>query len=290
MKINNISATNLNYKIFKQNNPKKKRNTNNSFQLLSVSSNAITANAIANISFKSSKNINTPEARKKEWELLVDSFNVYSDIMQVFKNLAPECAKEAKELYNLAKEDISTSPKDKRVTLEQTIWDGEIVPHKLLRKDSFGLPIYSASFEEGKISQIDEFDMSGNVSKIIKFNKETGDLISYQKNSDDQDKEYEFLIEYDSEYGINELAKYSEAPIKDKNGNTTFSRVIEFINFETLKRSEDVVTTPLGEEIEARRIFNFENLNTFDYCSSLKNGTEQGEKIRIENGNITKWE
>ena len=132
--------------------------------------------------------------------------------------------------------------------------------------------------------------MFGNVSKIIKFNPETGDLISYQKNSDDEDKEYDFLIEYNSEYGISELAKYSEAARKDKNGNTTFAKVIEFINSETLKHSEDVVTTPFGETLEAKRIYRFEGLNTFDYCSEIKNGTEQGERIRIENNNMTKWE
>ena len=35
--------------------------------------------------------------------------------------------------------------------------------------------------------------------------------------------------------------------------------------------------------------FNFENLSTFDYCSSVETSqgkVQQGEKIRIENNNI----
>ena len=290
MKINSISAINMDYKYLKLNESKISKKTNNDFQFSSVSSNAIIANTLANISFKSSKNINTPEARKKEWELIVDSFNVYANVMQVFRNLAPECAKEAKELYKLASEDIANTNNDKRLSIEYTIHDGEIVPYKSQRNDSFGLPIYSANFEEGKISEINEFDMFGNVSKIVKFDKETGDLISYKKNSSDADKEYEFLIEYESEYGVSELSKYSETPTKDKKGNITFAKVIEFVDSERLKYRESVITTPMGKEIESKRIFNFENLTTFDYCSSIINGIKQGEKIHIENSNMTSWE
>ena len=223
-------------------------------------------------------------------EIIVDAFNVYAGVMQVFRNTAPDCAKEAKELYKMASDDMQDVSNDSCLKLKQTIYNGEIVPHRLLRTDRIGQPIYSANFSKGKISQINAFDMAGNVSKVIKFNEETGDLLSYQRNFGNENTEYDFLIEYNSEYGISELAKYIEAPTKDKNGNTTFAKVVEFVNFEILKCRENVVTTPQGNEIESKRIFDFESLNTFDYCSYVKNGVEQGEKVRIENGNMTTWE
>lgn len=265
----------------------------NSFDFSSVSSNAIRANSLASISFKGKK-LGTTEARQREMEMIVEAFNVYADVMQVFRNTAPDCAKEAKELYKLVSQDIKNASNDKCLTLEQTIYNGKIVPYKLLRRDRLGQPIYLAEFSKGKIYQINEYDMSGNVSKVIKYNEETGDVLSYQKNADEKEYAYDYLIEYNSEYGISELAKYSEKQKKDANGNNQCAKVIAYVNDDTLEYKEDVVSTPQGEEIEAKRIFNFENLSTFDYCSSIsksKGGeVQQSEKIRIENSNMVLWE
>ena len=214
--------------------------------------------------------------------------------MQVFRNTAPNCAKEAKELYEMAANDMQDVSNDKCLKLKQTIYNGEIVPHRLLRTDRLGQPIYSADFSKGKISQINAFDMVGNVSKVIKFDEETGDLLSYQKNSNDENTEYDFLIEYDSEFGISELSKYFGTPTTEATGNKKYAKVIEFKNSERLEYKEDVVVSPQMGEIEAKRIFDFENLSTFDYSSvrkvSQNDEIDQGEKIRIENNNMVSWE
>ena len=195
MKINSFSAIKMDYKYSKSNDTKIIPKTNNNFQFSSISSNAIMTNTLTNISFKSCKSINTPEARKKEMEIIVDAFNVYAGVMQVFRNTAPDCAKEAKELYEMASDDMQDVSNDSCLKLKQTIFNGEIVPHRLLRTDRIGQPIYSADFSKGKISQINAFDMAGNVSKVIKFNEETGDLLSYQRNFGNENTEYDFLIE-----------------------------------------------------------------------------------------------
>ena len=294
MKINSIDTI----KSMQKNQQRNKFNffkqsaNGNSFDFSSVSSNAIRANSLASISFKGKK-LGTTEARQREMKVIVEAFNVYTDVMQVFRNTAPDCAKESKELYKLASQDIKNASNDKCLTLEQTIYNGEIVPHKLHRNDRLGQPIYSAEFSKGKISQINEYDMSGNVSKVIKYNEETGDVLSYQKNTDDKDYAYDYLIEYNSEYGISELAKYSEKPTQDSSGNYNYARVIEYVDEEILKYKEDVVSTPQGEEIKVKRMFDFENLSTFDYCSSISKSqsgeVQQSEKIRIKNNDMVFW-
>ena len=294
MKINSIDTIKSTCKNQQRNkfDFSKQSANGNSFDFSSVYSNAIRANSLVGISFKGKK-LGTPEARQREMEIIVEAFNVYADVMQVFRDTAPNCAKEAKELYALASDDVKNASQDKCLILEQTIYNSEIVPHRLLRKDRLGQPIYLAEFSKGKVSQINEYDMSGNVSKVIKYNEETGDVISYQKNTSDKDTEYDFLIEYNSEYGVSELAKYSEECKKDNSGNNNYAKVIEFVNDETLLYKEDVVTTAQGEEIEAKRIFNFDNLSTFDYCSGFSKTKDeeksQSEKIRIENNNMVSW-
>lgn len=292
MKINSINtlqySSNKQLKKFCDN----KQKVVYSYGVSSDVSNAVRNNALVNISFKG-HNLNSSAAKKREMELIVEAYNVYSDVMRVFRNTAPDCAEEARELYKLASDDVQNTSNDKCLTLEQTICNGKIVPHKLRRNDRFGLPIYSADFLNGKISQINAFDMPGNVSKVIKYNEETGDVVSYQKNTDDIGFVYDFLIEYDSEYGVSELAKYSEKTKKDDNGNSNSEKVITFVDGESLFYKEDVVTTPFGEEIAAKRIFDFANLSTFDYSSSFSKTqgkeTSQSEKIRIENNNMVSW-
>ena len=290
MKINRINAIPLVYNtsLTKGQNISEQSTNNSSFEFSSVSSSAIKSNALTSISFKSNK-LGSPEAIKKESEIIVEAFNIYAGVMQVFRNTAPDCAKEAKELYEMASDDIQNVSNDKCLTLRQTIYNGEIVPHRLLRADGFGQPIYSADFSKGKISQINAFDMAGNVSKVIKFNQETGALLSYQRNFGDENTEYNFLIEYDSEF-----TKYFESPTTEANGNKKYAKVIEFKNAERLEYKEDVITTPEGEELQAKRIFDFGNLNTFDYCSYFKKSQgeepEYGEKISVENNNMISWE
>ena len=95
---------------------------------------------------------------------------------------------------------------------------------------------------------------------------------------------------------MNDLSIYNEKVFED------IKHIDEFGNEywlarelqEALEYKENVVVTPRGEEIEAKRIFNFENLSTFDYCSYIKKSSgkdsEQGEKVRIENNNMVNWE
>lgn len=291
MQVQSICSTNQNLRIknkvsTNQNNTKLKNN----FVFSTISSNTIKSNTPIKVSFKG-KEITLQALQQREREINLEAIKTYYEAKGIYNIVAPEHLKEAKALYQLALYDTSKAKEDPKTHLEETIHNGEIVPHSLQKTDGLGRPLYLADFSQGKISQITEYDITGKVSNIINYDITSGNVNRYQKGIGN----FDYLIEYKpSENGTQTIDEYREGCKKLSPDEKHYKTIIKFYDDTKLTYKKGVVEKDDMIEMATSSVFAFENDKTFKYQNRVEkfyhNSITRGEVINVKDRNITEWD